>query len=439
MNTKLLDIWENLKTSFWFIPAVIVIIAIALSFWLIHMDSTYHVEPSGFLSYFITEDVDSARTILSTIASAMLNVTSIVFSITLVALTLASQEFGSRLVRNFMNDRLNQTVLGVYIATFIFCILILRGVKEVDDSEFIPNISILVAIFISIGNVFLLITYIHHISVSIQADYIISDVGNKLRNSFQVLYPNQIGEENMEQSELFMDDYTQNLPQKTIITCNESGYLQLLNGKKLLSLAKKYDMVLESTHRPGDLLIKGVTLVKVHANSPFKENIQDDLRSAFILGESRTPTHDAEFSIHQLVEIIARALSSGINDPFTAITSLDKLTANISELAGNRFPSGFRFDDEGQLRMILRPLTFEGMVNAAFNQVRQYATENPSVLIRLMESLFTIKKFTQDNARLAILRKHADMCMRAGEDAFSEPEDIKDLRRRYDQFLEEWV
>ncbi|HSJ69080.1 MAG TPA: DUF2254 domain-containing protein [Anditalea sp.] len=439
MRTLALHIWEQLKTSFWFIPVVIVVVAIFGSMLLINIDSTYHVEPEGFLGLFITEDVESARQILSTIAGAMLNVTGVVFSITLVALTLASSEFGSRLLRNFMNDRLNQVVLGTYIATFIFCILILRVVKGVEDNDFIPNISIFVAIIISVANIFLLIAYIHHIAISIQADYIITDVGKNLRSSLKTLYPNQIGDENLEQSEVFLKEHIDKIPLKILVPNPKSGYLQVINGESLLSIAKKNNLILESDHRPGDLIVKDMTLVKVHSEKALDEKSFKKISDAFIIGENRTPTHDAEFSIHQLVEIIARALSSGINDPFTAITALDKLTSNLSELASNRFASGFRFDDEGHLRMILNPLTFEGMVNASFNQVRQYSTSNPAVLIRLMESLFTIKQFTRDHTRLKVLRKHADMTMRAGENAFTETEDIKDLRRRYEQFLEDWV
>ena len=439
MKTRALHIWEQLKTSFWFIPVVIVFLSVIASMILINIDSTYKYEPEGFFAYFISEDVESARQILSTIAGAMLNVTGVVFSITLVALTLASSEFGSRLLRNFMNDRLNQVVLGIYIATFIFCILILRVVKGVDDNEFIPNISIFVAIIISIANIILLIIYIHHIAVSIQADYIITDVGKNLRSSLKILFPNQIGDENLEQSEIFLKQSTEKIPLKTLIPTPKSGYLQVINGEALLSLSKKQNMVLESSHRPGDLMVKDMTLVKVHSDYSLDEKVIQKISDAFIIGEYRTPTHDAEFSIHQLVEIISRALSSGINDPFTAITALDKLTANLSELASNRFASGFRFDDEGHLRLILNPLTFDGMVNASFNQVRQYSTANPAVLIRLMESLFTIKQFTRDQTRLDVLRRHADMTMRAGEKAFDEPEDIKDLRLRYDQFLNDWV
>ncbi|KEO72054.1 DUF2254 domain-containing protein [Anditalea andensis] len=439
MKTLTIHIWEKLKTSFWFIPAVIVLASIILSIVLIDLDSNYHVAFEGFFSHFITEDVESARQILSTIAGAMLNVTGIVFSITLVALTLASSEFGSRLLRNFMNDRLNQVVLGTYIATFIFCILILRVVKGVEDNEFIPNISIFVAIIISIANIFLLIAYIHHIAVSIQADYIITDVGKNLRSSLKILYPNQIGTHNFEQSEVFLKEHTDKIPIKTLISNPKSGYLQLINGENLLQIAKDNDLVFEFDHRPGDLIVKNMTLAKISSHAPLNEKTIKKITAAFILGENRTPTHDAEFSVHQLVEIISRALSSGINDPFTAITALDKLTANLSELAANIFPSGYRFDDNGHLRMILNPLTFEGLVNAAFNQVRQYSANNPAVLIRLMEGLFTIKQFTRDQTRLKILRRHADMCMRAGENGFSEPEDIKDLRGRYDQFLEDWV
>ncbi len=437
MRTKLQQVLEMLKTSFWFIPVIIVFIAIGASMMLINVDRNHSFAPEGFFSFFVSEDVESARSILSTIAGAMLNVTGTVFSITLVALTLASSEFGSRLLRNFMNDRLTQTVLGIYIATFIFCILILRVVKGVDDAEFIPNISIFVAIIISIANVFLLIAYIHHIAMMIQADRIIADVGKNLGDSLESIFPEQIGEENNEQSEQFMREFTHTIPFKILLKNKKSGYLQLINGEKLLELASANNLILESKHRPGHLMVKDEILVKVHSAEQCEGNLQKKIIDCFIIGENRTPTFDAEFSIHQLVQIISRSLSTGVNDPFTAVTALDKLTAYLSELGERNFPSAYRFDKKSHLRVILNPLTFEGMINAALNQVRQYGASNPPVLIRLMESLITIQRFTREHERQSVMRLHADMTMRAGEKAFSEVEDIRDLRRRYEKFLED--
>ncbi|MBS9524158.1 DUF2254 domain-containing protein [Litoribacter alkaliphilus] len=437
MKTKLIFFWEMIKTSFWFIPALIVSTAIALAFFLIHVDSKYSMEPFGLFDYIITEDVDSARAILSTIAGAMLNVTSIVFSITLVALTLASSEYGSRLLRNFMNDRLNQTVLGAYIATFMFCLLIMRVVREGDGStdEFIPNISIIATLIIALANIFLLIAYIHHIAVIIQADNIISDVSDKLNKSLNHIFPTSIGKENLEQDETFINKYIQKIPYKDFVYAEESGYLQLINGNDLIKFAKKNDLILVVKFRPGDLIVKGSELVQVHANKILEEGQADGIRESFVISHARTPTQDAQFAIHQLVEVIARALSPGINDPFTAITALDKLISNLSELADKKFPSPYRFDEGDRLRLVVKCLDFSGMADAAFNQVRQYGKENPSVLIRLMEGLSIVNKFIKMKDREEVILKHAHMAMRAGEDSFSEPEDLKDLRERYNRVL----
>jgi uncharacterized membrane protein len=437
MKTKLLYFWENIKASFWFIPVLMVSFAIGLSFYLIHLDSQYHIEPTWYFDYLVTQDVDSARSILSTIAGAMLNVTSIVFSITLVALTLASSQFGSRLLRNFMNDRLNQTVLGAYIATFIFCLLILRVVDEGNGTEeFIPNISIFTTLVIALANIFLLIAFIHHVAMLIQADNIIADVGSKLNESLKKIFPYQIGFENLEQGEEFLDGFIRKIPYKNYVHTKESGYLQLINGSKLLDIASEKNLVLVVHFRPGDLIVKGSELVQVHSTIMLKEEEREEIRSSFIIKEKRTPTQDAQFAINQLVEVIARALSPGINDPFTAITALDNLISNLSELADADFPSRYRFDEDKNLRLVFKTQSFEGMLDAAFNQVRQYGSSDAAILIRLMEGLSIIKQFTKIEERKAVIIKHARMTMRAGERELVEEEDLKDLRSRYQKVLD---
>ncbi len=431
LSTNFLRIWEMLKTSFWFIPIVIVVVAILASMGLIYLDSTYHFDPDGFLSYFITKDVESARTILATIAAAMLNVASIVFSLTLVALTMASSQFGPRLLRNFMNDRLNQTVLGVYVATFIYCLLILRVVRETESQDFIPNISILVTLFVATANIILLIFFIHHVAITIQADTIIADVSKNLNEATTTLYPRQIGHDQHNVPENYLDKLAEKSAFRHYTLAERSGYLQIVNGKILLEIASNHNLTLQIIHRPGDLIVKNMKIIIIYSNSSCDEKILSSIQDAIIVGDNRTPTQDSEFAIHQLVEIIARALSPGINDPFTAITALDKLTTNLSEIAHSDFPSAFRADETGQIRILAKPIAFEGLVNAAFHQVRQYGAENPSVLIRLMESLLTINEFITNDKRRELIQHHADMVLHAAKTNFMDKYDILDIERRY--------
>jgi len=351
---KLMFFWSKLKATFWFIPVFIILIAACLAMVLIFLDTRLNFSTDGIGRYLFIGSVDSARSILSTISGAMIGVAGTVFSITLVALTLASSQFGSRLIRNFMYDHLNQIVLGTYISTFIYCLIILHAIKEKGTFEFIPSLSVMVALVAAVANIILLIVFIHHIAISIQADKVIADISESLSRNLETLFPEKIGDETDE------------------------------------------------------------------------EKIQNQ----FIVGKFRTPQQDAEHAIHQMVEIAARALSPGVNDPYTAATCLDNLTSTMSYLSEVKFPSRYRFDEEGKLRIIADRTTFEGMLDAAFNQIRQFAEGSPAVVIRLMESLITINKFARRQNHKNAIKKHAGMVLNMAKKTFPESNDLKDLQER---------
>ncbi len=436
MRTKLLNLWDSLETSFWFLPLLIVLGSILVSFGLIYLDSLIEYQPSGFFLYFYTGGAESARSILSTMAGAMLGVASTVFSITLVALTLATSQFGPRLLRNFMHDRLNQVVLGTYVATFIYCLLVLRTVKSNEEISFVPNVSTLFAIVLAIGNIFLLIAFIHHISVSIQAGQVIHKVSVNMAENIKRLFSEELGEEKpiweTEQPEEILKEY----PHKQLILNPRQGYLQVVNNDGLLNLAIQHDLLLRLRYRPGKFLVKNTTLLQCYSREKIEDELKWKLQNAFIVGWQRKPTQDAEFAIRQMVEIAARALSPGINDPYTAMACIDKLSGTMCYLTNAKFPSPYKYDEEGVLRLITLPITFTGMLDAAFHQIRQYGAGTPAVLIRIMETLATIYSFARTTEQKEAIRRHADMVFRAGENSFSEANDIADLKRRYDRMVE---
>lgn len=156
----------------------------------------------------------------------------------------------------------------------------------------------------------------------------------------------------------------------------------------------------------------------------------ENIFTQFIIGKTKTSQQDLEFSIHQLVEIASRALSPGINDPYTAIACIDSLTATMSYLAQAKFPSEYRFDDEGNLRIIADALEFEGVLDAAFNQIRQFSGGSTAVIIRLMEALTTIYGFTRNESQKESVIKHAEMTLRVGKQTIKEENDLQDLIKR---------
>ena len=399
---------------------------------LIYIDSVNPYEPKGFFEYVLSGGDESARSILSTIAGAMLAVAGTVFSITLVALTLASSQFGARLLRNFMYDRLNQVVLGIYVATFIYCLIVLRAVKTNQDIEFIPNISVLFAMVLAVGSILMLIIFIHHISISIQADHVIADVDKKLNDSIRKLFPAELGhaiKEKDDKGELVKAK--ERLADETFVKLDRNGYLEAIDNEGLIKLASDNDLLITLTHRPGEFLVEKMDLVKINHNSEVDDELLRKIREAFIFGKVRTPAQDAEFAIHQMVEIAARALSPGVNDPYTAITCIDNLSATLCYLTRASFPSGYRYDDQDQLRVVAKPETFAGIMDSAFNQIRQFGKGSPAVIIRLMEALVTISEMTQKPDQREEVERHAEMVLNAAKEALTEKNDLNDLKERY--------
>ena len=433
---KLLFIWEKLKSTFWFIPVLIIFLAVGVALLLIYLDSITDIRPSGIGQYLFTGSTDSARSILSTISGAMITVAGTVFSITLVALTLASSQFGPRLLRNFMHDRINQVVLGTYISTFVYCLIILNAIKDYDQFTFIPVLSILFAILAAVANILLLIIFIHHIAVSIHADNIISDIFQILTTNLETLFPEELGEELEEEKE--QDERSLNAEFETprLIKSVKNGYLQYIDHDSIMNFAKDHDLTIELFNRPGDYLIPGMEIGRMFSKEPVEEGIAEQFGSFLLTGKTRTHHQDAEYSIHQMVEIASKALSPGINDPFTAIACIDNLASSMCYLSKVKFPSRYRYDEEGYLRVIIDTYTYEGMLDAAFNQIRQFGKSIPAVMIRLMEALILIHRFSTNSRQRSAIKRHARMVLNMAENSFDEPNDLDDLRKRGRAILE---
>ncbi len=432
---KLKYMWQKLNSTFWFIPIMLVLTSVILAFLFIYLDYELKVEPDGLLKYIYAGSADSARSILSTIAGAMIGVAGTVFSITLVALTLASSQFGSRLLRNFMYDTVNQTVLGTFVATFVYCLLVLNSVRGSEDFQFIPVLSVFLAIAFSILNIVLLIIFIHHIATSIQSDRIISDISNKLFDDLEELMEDGNGR-NLIRHNPDMDFIRSNYNYEYEISSKDNGYIQYIDYPELLDFASNKKIVLISNFRAGQYVIENCPIFKVLANNEYNEELADKVNELVSIGKVRTPLQDAEFAIHQIVEIAVRALSPGINDPYTAITCIDNLSAIMAKLVKTPFPYKHRYDEEGNLRLIVDILTFDGMLDAAFNQIRQFAGTSPAVLIRMMEAANNIYTFTENDFQREHLKKHADMILRSANENFVEKNDRADMEKRYKLFNE---
>lgn len=403
MKSWLSKFVDNLRTSLWFIPTLMTIGAAMLSVLTQYADGFLfaHSEELPWLKVIVySGEPDGARTVLGAIAGSMITVAGTVFSITIVALSLASSQFGPRLLRNFLSDRGNQAVLGTFIATFLYCILVMRRVYS-DAGEAIadvPAVSVSVAIVLAVVSLGVLIYFIHHIAQSMQAGHIVSSVYEELKTQVEHLFPKEAGgavepsirKDEMENLEAAIDSAG-----KQIISI-ESGYIQGVDADGLLLLAERHDLVLRIALRPGDFVLPGATLALMlpHEKRQGEEGSTEDLprkiRDCFALDIFRTPHQNIEFGIDQIVEVAVRALSPGINDPFTATACIDRLGAVLALLTNRETPSPYRTCSSGKLRLVVPPVSYRSLVDRAFNQIRQNARTIPSVIIRLTETIARI-------------------------------------------------
>ncbi len=417
-----------------FLPGIMALGAILLSFATTAVDSAYsdRKHPVQWLLY--SGEADGARAVLSTIAGSMITVAGVVFSITIVVLTLASSQFGPRLVKNFMNVRANQMVLGAFVATFIYGILVLRTVNAVTDETFVPGLSVSTAIVMSLGSLGVLIFFIHSVSESIQAQHIIARVRHDLEKAVDRIFPEKLGKTEGPAHGPIERDY--DIPttcdrQACQVAAEQSGYLQSVDNDALMGIAVEADLLVHLGYRPGNFITRGSVLVTVWPGEKVDPELAEKINAIFILGTERTLEQDVEFAISQLVEIAVRALSPGINDPITATTCINWLGATLCQLASRKMPASHRYDGQNRLRVICKVFTFEGMLDAAFDMIRQNAYAVPSVSINLLETVATVvAQAHRQKDREALLRQAA-MVVEGCKRNLSAEDDRKDLERRY--------
>ena len=384
-RSRLADLWDRIRSSYWFVPSVMFLGAILLALGMVRLD-VYLSHSAAWTDSPMFQGFagSGARSILSTIASGMVTVTALVFSLTIVSLQLASSQFGPRLLRTFMKSFGNQVVLGTFTSTFIYCLVVIGTVR---DDGFVPQLSTATGILLGIVAIAVLIYFIHHVATSIRIENLIAEVNTDLRAVIDERFPSEIGESPANLTDIDWDRLGENF--KTVCAAG-AGYIRRIDSETLMSATREHDLVVRVERNPGDFVVEGALLFSVWPKERVTDEVGREVRRSIVLGAARTPMQDVAFAVRQLVEVALRALSPGINDPFTAIECANRLAEGLCIVVRRPRPSAYRFDDERRLRVIAEPMNLRDLTHAAFDPIARAGGGNGDVALHLLQVLATI-------------------------------------------------
>jgi len=425
-----------MRTTFWVVPTLLVVVACIL------FAVTYEIDLAAYrheltLPWWVkTGSADAGRQVLIAIAAAIITTVGVVFSITILALTLASQQFGPRMMRNFIRDTGNQMTLGVFVATFVYSVLALGSITGLPGGDFVPHLSITVAEALLLVDLGVLIYFIHHIAKSIQLPEVIAGIACDLSRAIDAEFPKHAGDGEHDRDDLTDVAALGELLAHpgAVVTAKHSGYLQFVGYSKLVEIAESSDAVIRLAHRPGHFVVAHRPLATVWP-ADAADAVARALEKRHVTGPHRTLTQDPVFAIDQLVEIAIRALSPAVNDTFTALTCIDWISDGLSEISARVLDEGIYRDRDGHVRLIEFDPSYTRMVNRSFDKVRQAGRAMPAVIIRMVDALTYIAENTVSSQQRSVLARQAEMILRGAEQEVPEPNDLDDIRVRYERLI----
>ncbi len=436
---RLTAFWNEVRDSLWFIPSVFTLGSVGLAILTIQVDvmDVLPTAPAGV--WLFSGTASGARGVLTAIASGFITVTGVVFSITIVALQLASTQFTPRILRNFTADRANQLVLGIFIGTFTYALLVLRVVRGKGDAvtakdveraaesgqsleAFVPHLSVTVAVVLAIVGIGFLIYFIDHAARSVQASVIIDRVTKDALRTLERRLPQRVGESTDLSAEAVTPD-----AQGAVIVSHRSGYIQGVDEDELMKLIHDSGLTLRLDPEIGDYVLPGGALATVWpAGSGSREEVDHGIRTAFVMGHERTNHLDIELGLIELSDIAVKALSPGVNDPTTAILCLDRLAEILLAAGRMEAPHRVRRAHDDSATLILPQVKFDALVETALDEIRHYGVENPRFALEFLTRMGDLGHLLPRNRQTPIARQTAAM-LRSARRQITEQADLREV------------
>lgn len=440
MRARLANLWDSFRSSFWFVPSIMSLFAIALAMGTCQLDEMI-ASSNRELSWFSTT-AEAARSTLSSVAGATIALAGVVFSITVLTLSIASSQFGSRLVRNVMSDSIADLVIGQYVGTSLYCMLVLQTVREGKNGTdvFTPQLGTAVGLILGLICMGMLILFIHHVATAIQAPTIVTAVARDLDLAVDRLFPERIGDRpDEEEAKLSIEDLRAELSDNNITVASQAeGYIEGIDGESLVSLACEVEGVVELLCKPGDFVTREKLLARIwlprdtEKTEDMTTSYTNSVNRVIIVGPRRTPRQDVGYAARELVEIALRALSPGINDPFTAMSCVDRLGGALGRLVERSVPVRIRRDDDSVARVLITEADdFPEVLIQSFGQIREYGASSTAVSLTILKALTEITNHASRPDDIHAIRGEAEALQTAYVDQHIVKQDLETFRSKY--------
>jgi uncharacterized membrane protein len=457
MFSHLSRTWHQVVVSLWFIPSIMVLGAVALGAALTILDPVIDEWITSLLPRLFGISADGARAILTAVATAMLSVAGLVFSITMVTLSLAANQYTSRLLRTFTRDRGTQLVLGVFLGVFAYCVVVLRGVREPTEQQpgFVPSLAVLLGIVFALASIAFLVYFIQHISRMIQASEIIAKVAGdtvdviriELRRQEEDAAAATTAGDRREEADAAGDvsSRAQGAVRQVWRTRDPDrrfppsgpGYIRSIERQRLRALAAERDLVVRVPTLVGAFVAPEDTAFEVWGDAgEDDDSLSARLSRTLTLASSGDVYEDPRFGVRQLVDIALKALSPGINDPTTAVTCLDYLAAVLAEARTLHAGDTVLRDEDGAPRVVLRRVGFAALVALAFGQIAPHAVGKSEVLLRELEALQRLAENDCGEECRAALREQVERVLEVSHEGTVLAADRLQLESRAQRVLE---
>lgn len=427
---KFKQLWRDLRSSFWFLPSLIVMGSVVIAAALIETDWAVSDQWLAQWPRLFGAGAEGARQMLSTIAGSMMSVMGITFSMTLVALALASSQYTSRILRTFMSSRVTQITLGIFAGIFAYCLVVLRTIRSgTGVDEFVPSLAVFFSFVFALGGVGVLVFFIHHIASSIQASSIIASIAQDTIASIERLIPERLEDDFGEDEKKDQLHTTMEKLMWFPIPAGVNGYIQSVDNDALLRLARVNKTVVRMERGIGTFVVQNTALASLMLDAPPDQETIALVNKAYSIGRHRTVDQDPAFGIRQLVDIALKALSPGVNDTSTAVMCVDYLSAILAQLAPRKFPASIRYEGD-ELRVISIVPTFESLLTEAFEQIRGSAEGNVGLMARMLSAFETLAALTTSSPRRRVLREEVKWIAELAGRTTEAREDRKRIARR---------